>query len=84
MLPEWQGRGLGVALVNAMLVELRKLGAAGCVVPGEPAYYARFGFRQEERLVLSGVPPRYFQAMELRGVVPCGEVTYHPSFAAGA
>lgn len=82
--PERQGQGLGTALVNAALGELRKLDAAGCVVLGDPSYYARFGFRHEETLVLSGVPADYFQAIALGGSVPSGQVTYHPAFAATA
>jgi putative acetyltransferase len=33
--------------MRAALEALRELGAAGCVVVGEPAFYGRFGFRAE-------------------------------------
>ena len=82
--PERQGQGLGTVLVNAALDELRELDAAGCVVLGEPTYYARFGFRPEEVLVLSGAPAEYFQAITLGDRVPSGQVSYHASFAATA
>lgn len=41
VLPGHQGRGLGTLLVTRCLAELRARDAAGCVVLGEPGYYAR-------------------------------------------
>ena len=68
--------------MRAALDQLRTLGAAGCVVLGDPAYYGRFGFRAEPSLVFPGVPAEYFQALILRGALPNGTVTYHPGFYA--
>lgn len=82
--PEGQGRGIGTLLVRQALAELDALGASGCVVLGEPAYYARFGFAAEPALVLPGVPAEYFQALSLGGAVPQGEVSYHEAFDATA
>lgn len=82
VLPEHQSRGLGTLLVTRALTELRALGAAGCVVLGEPGYYARFGFRPEAGLVLPGVPAQYFQAIAFHDAVPSGQVAYHASFEA--
>lgn len=64
------------------LRELRTLGAAGCVVLGEPGYYARFGFGPQPSLVLPGIPPQYFQAIAMQGAIPSGQVAYHASFEA--
>lgn len=80
--PGRQGRGIGSLLVTRALAELRAMGAAGCVVLGEPGYYARFGFRSEPGLVLPGAPAGYFQAIAFDGRLPCGEVAYHVSFDA--
>ena len=82
VLPACQGKGVGAGLMHAALDALRKLGAAGCVVLGDPAYYGRFDFRAESSLVFPGVPTEYFQALIFRGVLPSGEVTYHPAFYA--
>ena len=82
VLPAHQHRGVGSRLVKQVLDDLRQLGAAGCVVLGEPAYYGRFGFRAESTLVLPGVPPAYFQALVLEGALPAGSVSYHPAFEA--
>ena len=82
VVPERQGHGVGSELMGHALTELRKLGAAGCVVLGEPGYYSRFGFKAEPSLVLPDVPPEYFQAIASNGSVPAGIVSYHESFAA--
>jgi putative acetyltransferase len=84
VLPDRQRQGLGSRLVTRALDELRGRGAKGCVVLGEPGYYARFGFRPEPGLVLPGVPSRYFQAIVLRGTAPSGRVAYHEAFEATA
>ena len=80
--PERQGQGVGAQLMEHALTELRELGAAGCVVLGEPDYYSRFGFSAEPSLVLPDVPTEYFQAISFNGSVPAGTVSYHDSFAA--
>lgn len=82
VLPSHQRRGLGSRLVRAAMDELRAIGAAGCVLLGDPAYYGRFGFRAEPNLVLPGFPAEYFQVLALEGEVPTGTVTYHPAFDA--
>jgi putative acetyltransferase len=80
VLPEHQRRGIGSGLVHEALRVLRERGARGCVVLGEPAYYGRFGFRADPRLVLPGVPAEYFQALRFDSSEPRGTVTYHPAF----
>ena len=80
VLPDQQGTGTGTGLVRAALQRLRELGASGCVLLGEPAYYGRFGFRAVPGLVLPGVPPEYFQALAFDAPLPHGEVAYHEAF----
>ncbi|TKD29861.1 GNAT family N-acetyltransferase [Azotobacter chroococcum] len=80
--PERQGRGIGSRLVEQALAALRRRGAAGCVVLGEPEYYGRFGFRAEPALWLPGVPPQYFQAIAFREPMPTGNVSYQKAFDA--
>lgn len=84
VVPERQRQGIGSLLVKQALEELRNLGAAGCVLLGDPGYYRRFGFRAEPALVLPDVPPEYFQAISFAGPVPAGRVTYHAAFNAAA
>lgn len=82
--PEHQRQGVGSLLMERALGELRTSGAAGCVVLGDPGYYARFGFNAESTLVLPDVPAEYFLAMSFSGSLPSGKVTYHESFEAKA
>jgi putative acetyltransferase len=82
--PARQNQGIGATLVKHALEALRAQGAAGCVVLGEPVYYARFGFAAHAALVLPGVPAEYFQAIALRGEVPAAIVRYHAAFETGS
>lgn len=82
--PRHQGIGIGSRLVREALQQLRAMGGRGCVLVGEPAYYERFGFRAEPQLVLSGVPPQYFQAVCFEAPAPAGVVTFHRAFDATA
>ena len=84
VLPGQQRSGTGAALVRHALDDLRRQGAAGCVVLGEPDYYGRFGFRADAQLRLEGVPPEYFQALAFQGACPRGMVSYHAAFSAAA
>ncbi|MBV8034523.1 GNAT family N-acetyltransferase [Roseateles sp.] len=83
--PDRQRQGVGRTLVEAGLARLRVVGAAGCVLLGDPAYYARFGFRAGSGLVLPGVPASHFQALRLdeARALPAGTVSYDEAFGAG-
>lgn len=82
--PALHHHGIGSVLVRAGLAQLRAIGAAGCVVLGDPAYYSRFGFCAASGLVYPGPPPEYFMAQAFAGEVPQGEIVYHAAFASGA
>lgn len=84
VLPEKQGKGIGSRLIHQAIAELKSLGAKGCVLLGEPAYYGRFGFKTVEGLTLPGVPPAYFQALSFSGSYPKAEISYHCAFSAAA
>ncbi|WP_315386518.1 N-acetyltransferase [uncultured Stenotrophomonas sp.] len=78
--PERQGQRVGSALMRAAMDALEAMGAAGCVLLGDPAYYGRFGFEAVPRLRPAGIPAEYFQARLLRGEWPDAEVAYHKAF----
>lgn len=82
--PRVQRRGIGIELVNAALDRLRSVGASGCVVLGDAEYYGRFGFAADCDLVLADVPVEHFTALAFGSRRACGEVLYHPVFAAEA
>lgn len=78
--PHHQGAGVGTALVWHGLRTMRQLGAAGCVVLGEPAYYGRFGFRSTPALRLKDAPHGCFLVRPFERLIPLGQVSYHPAF----
>ncbi|MEM9783063.1 MAG: N-acetyltransferase [Pseudomonadota bacterium] len=49
--PEVQRQGIGSSLVAAGIERIGRAGAARVVVLGDPAYYARFGFTAERRIM---------------------------------
>ena len=81
--PDRQRTGIGQAVIRDGLQRLRSLGAGGCVLLGNPAYYGRFGFESDPDLFYNvGAPPGAFQRLTLDGSRPSGEVTFHPAFDA--
>lgn len=84
--PSCQLLGIGSSLITDALYQLKKQGARGCVVVGNPDFYNHFGFRQCKKLKLEGVDvlPKYFQFLTLSGVEtesePDGFLNYHPAF----
>lgn len=78
--PTRQRQGIGSRLVEAGIEALRQLGANGCLLVGDPAYYLRFGFRHSQSLSVHDVPPEYFMCLPLAGEIPHGAVTHHPAF----
>lgn len=83
VLPSGQHQGIGSALVEAGLQELRERGAAGCVLVGEPRFYGRFGFAASPELTMEGVPGRYVLGLAFGDVAPAGELVAHEAFGAG-
>ena len=78
--PEEQRQGVGRRLIEAGLAEIKSLGAAGCVVLGDPGYYSRFGFKADPALCFPGVPQAYFQRLDLEPNDLQGIVVYHQAF----
>ena len=78
--PGRQRGGIGSGLIREGLRRLREMGAGGCVLLGDPAYYGRFGFANDPALVLEGVPPDYFMRLGFGAELPAGTVRYHAAF----
>jgi putative acetyltransferase len=87
VLPEFQRRGIGSALVNAGLDACRAAGHDLVVVLGHPGFYPRFGFAVAAAHGLRceyPVPPEAFMVIELRPdslLRARGLVRYRPEFA---
>ena len=82
VLPEYQRKGIGSALIREGLSRLRALGAKGCCLVGHPEYYRRFGFKNTPELVCEGVPQEVFFALSFDGHTPQGTVMFHEGFKA--
>ena len=87
VLPEYQGRGVGSALIKAAHAKAIALGYGSVVILGHKDYYPRFGYKTASQFDISlpfDVPEEYVMAIELipnalAGV--CGVVEYDPAFS---
>ncbi len=84
VLPARQRQGIGTQLVKVGLKSLRALGAQGCVLVGDPAFYSRFGFSHNPALTLENVPPDVFLCLPMTEQVPHGRVEHHAAFSVRA
>lgn len=82
VLPEYQGQGIGKALIREGLQRLSDRQARGCCLVGHPDYYRQFGFTNPSGLAMEGVPPEVFFALPFDGPAPRGTVVFHEGFKA--
>jgi putative acetyltransferase len=82
VVPEHQCKGIGTAMIQEGLAELKDLNARGCCLVGHPDYYRRFGFKNVPGLLHPGVPEEVFLALSFDGYSPEGTVTFHEAFKA--
>lgn len=82
VLPEYQRKGIGKALIQEGLSRLKGLDAKGCCLVGHPQYYRKFGFENVTGLVHEGVPQEVFFALSFDGHFPQGNVMFHEGFKA--
>lgn len=80
VLPSFQHRGIGSALVEAGLSALRARRAFGCVLVGDPGFYHRFGFASIPGVVYEGVPDEYVLCLPFGGSAPAGSIQAHRAF----
>jgi len=79
VVPELQRRGVGSALVHAVLGAADALDEPAVVVLGDPSYYSRFGFGPAEPLGILAPEPAWgvhFQARRLHAWDPALTGTY--------
>lgn len=81
--PAHQRAGVGSKLVRAGLQAITQLGANGCILVGNPAYYVRFGFALAPANAPVGEPAEFFMVKLLgRTPQPSGAISFHRAFAA--
>jgi putative acetyltransferase len=86
VLPKYQGRGIGSALMEALLAAADAAHAPMVVLLGSPQYYRRFGFRPAQELGVIAPEPRWeeaFQARPLTAYTPAvaGRFQYAAAFS---
>jgi len=74
--PDFQGQGIGSALIEQGLAELRQRGASGCLLIGDPGFYCRFGFEGDVDLTYRDLRPDIVQALAFSGNPPVGEIVF--------
>lgn len=80
VLPAHQRRGIGSALVRQGLDAISGLGAHGCILVGDPAYYSRLGFTLSPGNAPPGQPAEFFMVKLLNGPLPAGPIRFHEAF----
>lgn len=68
VLPEYQKKGIGTAMVKAGIEKARQLGFKSVIVLGHPKYYPRFGFKPASLWSIKApfeAPDEAFMALEL-------------------
>ena len=75
-----QKTGIGSQLVKRGLAEIKKRGAVGCALIGDPAYYGRFGFLSDGELTYGDVPLQYVQWLSFGAERARGVLKYAPAF----
>ncbi|MEV0264828.1 N-acetyltransferase [Streptomyces sp. NPDC050617] len=85
VLPDWQRRGAGDAVIRSVLDAARAAGERAAIVLGHPPYYPRFGFEPASRfgiLAPQEWPEEAFMALSLdpSAGLPSGMVRYAAAF----
>lgn len=81
ILPKYQRKGIGSALINSTLTQIKKQGFDGCVLVGFPDFYQKLGFISADPLVYSDIEKRYFMKLLFKNdIVLSGEIKFHPAF----
>ena len=71
-----QRQGIGTELAQTGLEMLRDMGAAGCVLTGNPDVYRPMGFSNEHALTYSGLNPKFILYYSFNGTLPAGEINF--------
>ncbi|ABL65619.1 GNAT family N-acetyltransferase [Chlorobium phaeobacteroides] len=82
VLPAYQKQGIGKALLQEGLSAIKRIGAQGCYLVGDPNYYKRFGFLSYPALIHEGVPEEVSLALPFTENTPQGIVMFNEGFLA--
>ena len=79
--PGHQRGGIGSTLIRTGLDVVSALGASGCILTGDPAYYSRFGFKLSPKSAPPNEPSEFFMVKLLGGQLPVGPIHFHQAFS---
>lgn len=65
VLPQYQGQGIGTALIEHTLPMTHELGYSAVLLYGDPAYYHRFGFKRAERSGIRTADNHYVDSLQI-------------------
>lgn len=80
VLPAYQKQGVGSTLIQEGLRQIQALGAAGCILTGDPQYYPRFGFELAPQYAPNNEPAEYFMLIQFDEQGPTERFAFHPAF----
>ena len=78
--PQLQSEGIGASLINLGLEKITAMGALGCILTGNPAYYTRFGFKLSPKHAPDNEPEAFFMLKLMQDVQPEGRFAFHQAF----
>lgn len=84
VVPERQRQGIGRALIENGLAQLKNLNPLGCILTGNPMYYEKFGFQLAPENAPPNEPAEFFMLKLLSSKVPQGQFEFHGAFYGGA
>ncbi|MGI9272774.1 MAG: GNAT family N-acetyltransferase [Woeseiaceae bacterium] len=80
VLPDYQRKGIGSALIRQALTEIREQKATGCILVGDPKYYARFGFELAPQFSPQPEYASVFMVNKFSDEEPSGALSFHRAF----
>lgn len=80
VLREHQYQGIGSALIEGGLTQLREMNALGCILTGNPLYYQKFGFKPVPENAPPNEPDEFFMLKLLSSQAPDGQFAFHRAF----
>jgi putative acetyltransferase len=78
--PELQRKGIGRRLIIEGFAALQEIGAKGCILVGDPAYYQKSGFKLAPELAPARQPKEYFMIASFDHSLPSAPIDFHPVF----
>jgi len=84
VLPEYQRKGIGSALVRHTLPLAKELGYGAVIIYGDPAYYTRFGFKASKEFSIANNEKKYPAALLVLELVPSALAGIEGIFEEGA